>query len=364
MNLIKKKYLNKEIVVLFLISIIILKNIFSGVNLSTDFIERYDYAANILDAGIRNGVAFEFYRLSAFDWLHFGYILVCFSFKSIFGPSYYNFIVVFQNILSVYSIILCLKYLIDFEKKILFLIIYILIPELNQWENWLTPDSIFRSCILIYFFHYLSNKNISFNITIIVILVLTSFRMEAILYFLPVVYHDIFKLRDTRNLRVNIYKFAFVIIVLFFLMYRPISNLLVKFYLNGIVVGGLPTELIKLNFTHLDRLSFESEWSYFISLYGLRFLNAAFLISPIWSIKHIVYQVIMLSSFALFFLKKGVIFNGMFKWIMGIYLLLIALQMVFAVDPTLRYFYTIYTMLAIYLCKNIKNSHFFKTKDF
>ena len=122
MSIFTKNLFNKEIVVQFLFLIIFLKNIFSGVNLSTDFIERYDFAVLILDEGIKNSGFVQFYKLSAFDWLHFGYILICFVFKSIFGSGYYVEIIIFQSILCGYSIFLCLKYLRDLDRKILFLI--------------------------------------------------------------------------------------------------------------------------------------------------------------------------------------------------------------------------------------------------
>jgi hypothetical protein len=221
--------------------------------------------------------------------------------------------------------------------------------ELNQWDYWLTPDSIFRSIITIVYIKYIFNDNFSIKLVplLFLIFILSSFRMEAIIYFLPILIVKYLELSKCWK----IFGIIFSLLILIPICYG-VTLMMNDTYNLGLISGGSENPKEFINYLKIE--NFNNKINYAVSLYVMRFFSIIIPISPSWSFAHITYNLGLYILILTIYIKKikytGVRLTN--NWLSIIYILLVIVQVCFVVDPTLRYMYTIYLLIILYIVKN------------
>lgn len=171
--------------------------------------------------------------------------------------------------------------------------------------------------------------------------------MEAIIYFIPILVTQYLSLSKYWKIFGIIFSILIFIPTLYgvILMMNDTYNL-------GLISGGSenPRELI--NYLKLE--NFNNDINYAVSLYAMRFFSIIIPISPSWSLTHITYNLGLYIVVLTMYVKK-IKYTGVRitkNWLSIIYILLVIVQVCFVVDPTLRYMYTIYLLIILYIIKN------------
>ncbi len=229
---------------------------------------------------------------------HLGYVGITALIFLIFGPGNVLALILFQIVLASFIPVIIYRIAEEFytNKKVamIFSLISIVFIENAIWNNWASPEAVYRFCFIVYLYSfvtsYFSNQNSTWAKNLLFVLgylFLLFIRIDTVILCLPV--YVLLIVSIARKNKMVLKSFIPVILVgsavaLLFIYYLPVmAHVLRSIYLNGDVI---------IQYTKIEPFDYSKDGNYFYILTrlfklffmrGYQFFN---IFPPFWQKAH------------------------------------------------------------------------------